>query len=1024
MSTLPVHSKSFAGNLPDKYSISGGFGLETSDLKSRLLTDSLISQQYNERNETFFIRSTMIGGSHRDKVKRFETDKYGNYYVLGITESNDLQIVNGDDNTYNGETDLFLMKLNPNFELIWSTYLGGNSSEFNSMHVSTIAATMDMGLVIDENDNVIVAGNTKSLDFPTSPSYPESLRGNYDIFVSKFYSNGTKQWSRLIGDTGLENVNDVKVDSQNNIILTGWTTSNNFNASFYNLDNTGWTNDSIWHNNVLVIKLNAAGQEIWSHIIGGEGFEIANSVGIDQEGNILLAGHTGSNRFPQLLFDTPNYARQNEPNEGITGQATDIFLAKIRPSGELVWSRLFGGTGLDKAHHINIGENNEIIIVGATHTDLDNPQSLLGYLHGYVAIFDEDGNNAYTHQFQTAQSDIEYSSLDGRGNIIVSGELVFREKDANKVGEIDFNSSYLYPEKEYFSLSTGEWRLRNLIIAKFSISLLQILWYTIIAISIGETIYEFHNDISMISIKDNGNIVLCGQKNNWQDPIHNLPELSVIGTTTKGRTSGFISEIPDPLSDYDNDYMSNVYEFQHNLNLKDSGDAQIDHDSDGITTLKEYFEGLDPWSSDTDADLMDDKWELEMGTDPTLNDSFSDFDGDFLTNYQEYQLSIQGFNFDPLDDTDGLDDYDGDGIPNYWEFNYYQNIDDPTDVNGDFDNDGLSNIREYELGTNPALKDTDGDGDSDKKEVDNGSDPLDSDSQVFIERRFIPLIVVLVIIGLIVITVYFSKRRSKKRQIAITSGFSSYKEYVNARKAGFSSSQEQDESLNHGFLALSAKLILSKYKISTGKDLKIKYSNCTDNFGTNRLLFHQFYSNELNNKINKAQTPLELEDRITDITIFKEEHRSIINEITELKDVFNELSLLVQTLQTRILLEYTNSAISENYKKLNEIFDEFDGLQNRFDTLIQARIEWFNPWPRLLNFLSIVEMNKSVDLEYIATTIDSNPEIIEKFLINLLTVDPNLGVYDDNSRSFIRKYDTEQQIQLYIDQAIRILEGH
>jgi hypothetical protein len=55
-------------------------------------------------------------------------------------------------------------------------------------------------------------------------------------------------------------------------------------------------------------------------------------------------------------------------------------------------------------------------------------------------------------------------------------------------------------------------------------------------------------------------------------------------------------------------------------------------------------------------------------------------------------------------------DTDGDGVPNAWEVLYRFNPNDPDDADRDADNDGLTNRREYELGTNPLVADTDRDG--------------------------------------------------------------------------------------------------------------------------------------------------------------------------------------------------------------------------------------------------------------------------------------------------------------------------
>lgn len=69
-------------------------------------------------------------------------------------------------------------------------------------------------------------------------------------------------------------------------------------------------------------------------------------------------------------------------------------------------------------------------------------------------------------------------------------------------------------------------------------------------------------------------------------------------------------------------------------------------------------------------------------------------------------------------------DRDGDGLPDEYEVSF--GLDPDFGRDGEFDTDGdlLENVEEFELKTDPLLRDTDGDGDSDGLEVERGTDPL------------------------------------------------------------------------------------------------------------------------------------------------------------------------------------------------------------------------------------------------------------------------------------------------------------
>ncbi len=98
------------------------------------------------------------------------------------------------------------------------------------------------------------------------------------------------------------------------------------------------------------------------------------------------------------------------------------------------------------------------------------------------------------------------------------------------------------------------------------------------------------------------------------------------------------------------------------------------------------------------------------------SDALADFDGDGLTNLEEYHRDPSGdFDHDGIPDIYDSDD-DNDGIPTSVELQDHLDPFYEGDAEADLDNDGLSNIFEYRHGLDIQSNDTDHDGINDGEE--------------------------------------------------------------------------------------------------------------------------------------------------------------------------------------------------------------------------------------------------------------------------------------------------------------------
>jgi len=97
------------------------------------------------------------------------------------------------------------------------------------------------GVATDSSGNVYVTGGTYGgLD-------GNSNKDNSDLFVVKYNSSGTKQWTKQLGTSGNDNASGVATDSSGNVYVTGYTTGG--------LDG----NTSAYGNDLFVVKYNSSG---------------------------------------------------------------------------------------------------------------------------------------------------------------------------------------------------------------------------------------------------------------------------------------------------------------------------------------------------------------------------------------------------------------------------------------------------------------------------------------------------------------------------------------------------------------------------------------------------------------------------------------------------------------------------------------------------------------------------------------------------------------------------------------------
>ncbi|MHA2246830.1 MAG: SBBP repeat-containing protein [Candidatus Hodarchaeales archaeon] len=385
-------------------------------------TSSLNSQQSLQVDIKDFTYSTYLGGDDslysqddiEDQIKDVTTDSQENIIVTGNTLSSNFPVSQnafqdtfaggGNDVHYVGG-DAFLAKFDPDGQLLWSTFLGGNS--------------MDGGRCVKavESDNIIVLGMTKSSDFPTTDdAYQKNYSSNYDIFITKFSSNGSIIYSSYLGASGDEAITSFERDSSGNLVIVGRTTSTSFPVTT-SADQPVFGGEA----DGFLMRLSANCSTIlYSTFIGGSNEEGINVIVIDTNGNIIVTGSTLSSDFP-----TTTDAYQSS----ISSTQSDNFIAKYNSSGQMTYATYFGGSDSDHSYGLAVDSLGNIIISGLTRS-ADFPTINAwkanysnSMIDGFVTKFSADGKKLiFSSYFGGSGWDtVLHISIDSNDNIIVTG---------------------------------------------------------------------------------------------------------------------------------------------------------------------------------------------------------------------------------------------------------------------------------------------------------------------------------------------------------------------------------------------------------------------------------------------------------------------------------------------------------------------------------------------------------------------------------------------------------------------------
>lgn len=267
---------------------------------------------------------TYLGGQGDDRAFGLAIDSARNVYVTGWTQSSNFPTVGAFQPHLKGTRDAFIAKLAATGNsLVYSTYLGGYGVDTGN------------AIAIDSVGSAVIAGDTTSTGLPVTTGVVQpTFKGAQDVFVAYLSPAGTSlTFLTYLGGSGVDHASSVVVGGNGNVMIGGYTWSNNFPTFAAFQPRSGGGQDG------FVSKLMSDGKSFkFSTYIGGSGGsagspEAVNGVSVDIAGDIFAAGTTSSANFPVTAgaFQT------------VFGGQTDGFIARISAKGPLLDSTYLGG---------------------------------------------------------------------------------------------------------------------------------------------------------------------------------------------------------------------------------------------------------------------------------------------------------------------------------------------------------------------------------------------------------------------------------------------------------------------------------------------------------------------------------------------------------------------------------------------------------------------------------------------------------------------------------------------------------
>lgn len=407
------------GNYGDVADFNPGTGTYTLAYNGSTQNSSDVFIQKLDKNGNFKW-AVGFGGIDQESANGMTIDGSGNVYVIGnFWDTVDFNAGVGTNSiTSSGSKDIYIQKYDSLGNYLWTKTIGGADSDDGG------------SICFDGQGHIyIIASISGTVDVDPGIGVTNFVSSNnsYDILFEKLDLNGDLVWAKQIGGSGSDFGEQVLVDSQGNIVLSG-----GFNGTVDFDPAVGTTNlVSNGSFDIFVSKFNSSGNLNWAKSIGGVNYDNAHYLAIDYADNIFMYDD-----FDAVIDFDPSTNVFN-----LTPSGNDFYLCKWNYLGDFVWAKKIGSlSGSEYTSSLSVDQLGFVYFTGYFNSTIDfdagtgianiTPNS---FYDGFICKYDNFGNYIWANKLSGQGGDqINNVYVDSVGSIYFTGYIL---------GITDFNPS-------------------------------------------------------------------------------------------------------------------------------------------------------------------------------------------------------------------------------------------------------------------------------------------------------------------------------------------------------------------------------------------------------------------------------------------------------------------------------------------------------------------------------------------------------------------------------------------------------